>query len=177
MSDPKIIIPDLAAIAEGQIGTEERAQHDNRGAAIQRYQEATDLSGTGWPWCAGFVDWCVARWLEQCAAGGFSLGQLQRPRTAAAFGLIGWARTQARQAVTVLDPRVAPRRGDLVVYTFSHCGIVTAPLAGGSFGAVEGNTDGDGGRDGHEVARRSRSLAKVRAFIRLPVPRPVTPAA
>ena len=43
----------IADFAETQIGTQERPQHDNRGAAILKYQQATSLGGQGWPLRAG----------------------------------------------------------------------------------------------------------------------------
>jgi hypothetical protein len=49
-------INDLVAIAKTQIGTEEDSQHRHEGSAILKYQQATNLSGQGWPWCAAFVD-------------------------------------------------------------------------------------------------------------------------
>lgn len=155
----------LARTAESQIGTEERAQHDNRGAAIEKYQRATNLDGTGWPWCAAFVDWCFKEAQMELPAVG------NAPSTAAAFGLISWGEENhlmvSRPGVT---PNSAPRRGDIVVYAFSHCGIVTGtfPHRPGAFEAVEGNTNAQGGRDGYQVARRTRGLSAVRAFIRLP---------
>jgi hypothetical protein len=66
------------------------------------------------------------------------------------------------------DAKAMP--GDIVVYEFSHTGIVSR--AGDrrySFYAVEGNTNPGGGRDGYEVAERGRNYSSVRKFIRLPI--------
>ena len=149
----------LADIAESQIGTQEDSAHTNRGAAILKYQQATSLDGQGWPWCAAFVDWCV----EQSGL----LSDNLRPKTASAFDLIDWGKSSG---CTVFYPGsvATPQRGDIVVYAFSHCGIVADPGDGQTFAAIEGNTNEDGGRDGYEVARRVRSRGSVKAFIRLP---------
>ena len=148
----------IADIAESQIGTEEDAAHTNRGAAILKYQACTTLGGQGWPWCAAFVDWCVDE-------SGLMRDE-DRPKTPAAFDLIHWG---ANHGCLILSPsRVIPQRGDIVVYTFSHCGIV-ADVEPGYVHAVEGNTNSQGGRDGYEVAKRLRAFSQIKALIRIPL--------
>ena len=155
----------LATVAESQIGTQEDAAHSNRGNAILKYQQATNLGGQGWPWCAAFVDWCFqAAASATPAPAARPKGTLQRPETASAFGLITWA---GDQGLPTLHPPATPQRGDIVVYTFSHTGIVTGYTGGETFATVEGNTNDQGGSDGYEVARRTRSFGTVKAFIRL----------
>ena len=39
---------DLASFAESQVGTQEDPAHQNRGAAILKYQHSTSLDGQGW---------------------------------------------------------------------------------------------------------------------------------
>ena len=149
----------LATVAESQIGTQEDAAHSNRGSAILKYQQATSLGGQGWPWCAAFDDWCYETASAQVSA------PYPRPQTASAFGEIDWAQSVGAK---VFGPGGGtPRRGDIVVYTFSHTGIVTGYTGGESFSAVEGNTNDQGGSDGYEVARRTRNFGAVKAFIRL----------
>jgi hypothetical protein len=151
----------LAAIAESQIGTQEDAQHQNRGSAILKYQEATNLGGQGWPWCAAFVDWCLLQLSRMIGM------QFTRPQTASAFGLIDWGKEQ-NLLVFAAGSNYDPKRGDLVVYNFSHCGIVAdVDLAGKTFHALEGNSNIDGSRDGYEVVRHARNFDSVRQFIRL----------
>jgi hypothetical protein len=153
----------LAAIGESQVGTQEDSAHTNRGAAILKYQQATSLDGQGWPWCAAFVDWCLAQFITQNPLA----TRVQRPRTPSAFGLITWAKQQSCLVWFPSADRTQPTRGDLVVYTFSHCGIVIASSRD-IFYAVEGNTNTNGSADGYEVAKRPRSYADVQAFIHLP---------
>jgi hypothetical protein len=160
-------ITDLVNIARGQIGTEEDENHQNKGSSIEKYQACTGMSGQGWPWCAAFVDWCVQQFANEA---GTDITHV--PRTTAAFGLITWGNDNHYQ---VFNPPVSPKDikampGDIVVYEFSHTGIVSR--AGDpkySFYAIEGNTNPGGGRDGYEVAERGRSYSSVRKFIRLPV--------
>ena len=67
--------------------------------------------------------------------------------------------------------------GDIVVYEFSHTGIVSGTGdRESSFYAIEGNTNPGGGRDGYEVAERGRNYSSVRKFIRLPVEAALTEA-
>lgn len=159
----------LAAIAESQIGTEEDSAHTNRGEAIRKYQAATELDGQGWPWCAAFVDWCIAEAIRRFPDH-IGIRMNERPTTAAAFGLQDWANHGEHGCIVFNDPRKAAR-GDLIVYTFSHVGIVTGADGCGGLETVEGNANSQGGRDGFEVAHLTSRGAKpeqIRCFIRLP---------
>jgi hypothetical protein len=159
-------INDLVEIARKEIGTEEDEKHQNKGSSIQKYQASTSLSGQGWPWCAAFVDRCV----QQYAAEG-DTKIIHVPRTAAAFGLITWGNDNH---FPVFNPPVnatdlKPRPGDIVVYEFSHTGIVSREGdSANDFYAIEGNTNPGGGRDGYEVAERGRNCSSVKKFVRLP---------
>jgi hypothetical protein len=158
---------DLVNIARGQIGTEEDDKHQNRGSSIEKYQASTGTSDQGWPWCAAFVDWCVQQFANE---GGTNITHV--PRTAAAFGLITWGNDNHYQVfnppASSKDVKALP--GDIVVYEFSHTGIISRTGDRKySFYAIEGNTNPGGGRDGYEVAERGRNYSSVRKFIRLPV--------
>src|SRR5262249_60534417 len=101
-----------------------------------------------------------------------------RPRPAAAFGLIPWANDNPYQLfnppASSKDVKAMP--GDIVVYEFSHTGIVSRTGDRKySFYAIEGNTNPGGGRDGYEVAERGRNYSSVRKFIRLPVEAALNP--
>ena len=159
------ILGELAEIAESQIGTQEDAAHTNRGAAILKYQQSTNLGGQGWPWCAAFVDWCMQQFLARHIS--YAEHGFKRSQTASAFGLIDWAREQKLEIFNGVYQ--APQRGDIVVYAFSHCGIVAdSDPHSRTFHPIEGNTNDIGGRDGYIVARRFRGLGQVKQFIRLP---------
>lgn len=66
------------------------------------------------------------------------------------------------------NPPHAPHKGDIVVYTFSHIGIVEG-TGSGSINTIEGNTNEQGSRAGTTCRRKQRALAQVRCFIRMPV--------
>jgi hypothetical protein len=62
----------------------------------------------------------------------------------------------------------APDRGDIVVFSFSHTGIVVQSGHGGFF-SVEGNTTpGTGGNQGYLVEKRWRPQSLLKGFVRLP---------
>jgi hypothetical protein len=150
------MILDLVEIARKEIGIQEDPKHQNTGSSIKKYQDADNLPGQGYPWCASFVDWCIAEY-DKIHPLGFPL-----PKSAAAFDLIKWG---ANNGLLMLVSHPLP--GDIVVYTFSHCGIVSSVEDRG-FRAIEGNTNASGGRDGYEVAQRLRQYGLVMKFIRLP---------
>ncbi len=156
----------LVNIAREEIGTEEDPKHQNTGSSIKKYQDSTSLGGQGWPWCAAFVDWCVQQY---AAKDNTKIAHV--PRTASAFGLITWGNDNHFSVFNppVKDDDRLPRIGDIVVYEFSHTGIVSGDRdSNHDFYAIEGNTNPGGGRDGYEVAERGRNYSSVRKFIRLP---------
>jgi hypothetical protein len=162
----------LAEIALSQVGVKE-VGGNNRGAKIRMYQSATNLAPAPWAWCAAFVDHCIAEWLKDPATA-FWLDlhktsiSAWRPKTAAAFGLLKWA-SDRPHTTTILPEGSTPQPGDLVVFDFSHCGIVTG-YKGGRVLTVEGNTNGRGERDsqsGDGVWAKSRPASLVRNFIRI----------
>lgn len=163
----------LARIAEAELGNAEEPRGSNRGAAIQKYFEADaytpNKADNGYAWCACFVSWCVQRFLASAEGADVVV---RPPRLSAAFSFRDWGKANG---CLVLTPGACnpahewPKRGDIVVYTFSHVGIVTSVSAKGDrvFSAVEGNTDENGGREGWEVARRARTFGNVLCFVRM----------
>lgn len=155
----------LVQIAEAEVGNRESGGN-NRGKSVVKYQKATNLDPDNWPWCAAFVDWCIQQLLLQPEYQ--NMAPKQRPTTAAAFGLLEWAKKQGLTTPTPDDYH--PKAGDIVVYEFSHCGIVTG-YSPGTITTVEGNTNGKGERDsvtGDGVWRKTRSTSLVRRYIKMP---------
>jgi hypothetical protein len=124
--------------------------------------------------CAAFTSWVVCEWLkdpENVEWLGLKVmtPDKWRPKTAAAFGYISWAKE--RPATTkVLSKKAKPHVGDFAVFDFSHIGVVTKVLSDGRFQCVEGNTNGKGTRDsksGDGVWLKTRSPSLVRSFVRI----------
>lgn len=161
----------LARIAESQLGVREHGGN-NCGPEIRKYQKATWLMPDAWPWCGAFVCWVVQQWLASPSA----LAALKmsvesagafRPRTAGAWDLVRWAKENGLKVVGENEPA---RRGDIVVFDFSHVGFVAEDSDRGEIATIEGNTNGRGERDsesGDGVFRKHRDRELVKAFIRL----------
>ena len=161
----------LALIAEREIGVREKGGN-NRGADIVRYQTATWLAPGPWPWCAAFICWCICEWLKAPSVRETlhmteAAAQKWRPKTAGAWDFVNWAKGAG---LKVLGENEPVRRGDLVVYDFSHIGIVLKDSERGEIETAEGNTNGKGERDsesGDGVWRKFRERSLAKAFIRL----------
>lgn len=160
----------LIDIALAQVGTHEEGGN-NKGPMIVEYQKATWLAPAPYPWCAAFMCWC----LQQFLAGSYPLFvtnvediEKWRCRNASAFGWIKWA---TNKGLTVLDNKQPAKAGDIVVFTFSHIGLVTDDQLPGKdyIETVEGNSSShvvaDSGQDG--VWKHQRSISLVRNYIRL----------
>ena len=116
-------------------------------------------------WCAAFVDWCVMQLLMKSPQA-TSLALSQRPKTASAFDLLHWGKSA--NCTVHNGHESAPVRGDIVVFNFSHTGIVVQS-GSGHFYSVEGNTTlGSGGNQGYLVERRWRARGLLKGFVRLP---------
>lgn len=161
----------LVAIAMSQVGVKE-VGGNNRGVKIREYQAATNLKPAAWPWCAALTSWVIREWLKDKEVvqwlGLKTSTEQWRPKTAAAFGYIEWAKKRPN-TTKVLPETAAPKVGDLVIFDFSHIGIVVE-VNRGSFKAVEGNTNQRGTRDsdsGDGVWLKTRKNSLVRAFVRI----------
>lgn len=162
-------------IAVSQIGIREEGGNNN-GAQIREYQQATWLKPDSWAWCAAFVDWCLREWLhtsdEACKALGLDSAkeiEAWRNKDASAFGAIKWGQSKG---LYITDEKEQAKAGDLVVFDFSHIGIVIEDQLPGKdyIVTVEGNTNGKGERDsvsGDGVWRKERKTSLVKNYIRI----------
>lgn len=152
------------ALAEADRGTRE-TDGPNEGPRIREYLANVDPPiHHAAPWCAAAVQY----WADLAA---HQLGMdnpLDEVRLEALVqSYADWAHWSGGR---VWAHQVEP--GDLVLYSFGgrrfdHIGIVVRPPdEAGRFLAVEGNTDADGGREGVEVAVRSRILNPGMMFVR-----------
>jgi hypothetical protein len=166
-------LENLAKIALSQVGVKEVGGNNN-GPQVRKYQAATNLKPASWPWCAALTSWVVREWLKdpenvEWLGLKVMIPEKWRPRTAAAFGYISWAKERPATA-KVLSNKAKPHVGDFVIFDFSHIGIVTKVLPNGRFQCVEGNTNGRGTRDsksGDGVWLKTRSASLVRNFVRI----------
>lgn len=141
-------------IAVEQVGTKEVGS--NGGPAIRKYQAATWLEPGSWPWCAAFVCWCFREAAKITDPG------IKRPQTAGAWDFERWAK---KAGAKLIKPGASPKPGDIVVFEFSHIGIVDRNRV--ELRTIEGNTNEEGGREGDGVYRRVRKMSQVRSLIRI----------
>jgi len=156
----------ICEVARREIGVEE-FHGSNSGPRVMEYQASTDLVGTGWPWCAAFVCWCVRESMR--ITNEPETATFRRPKTAGAWAFIPWSLAQDESTSTLRNPGGDIRPGDILVYTFSHIGIAVEEPEHGYVVAIEGNTDGEGSREGGAVLHKRRRLAQVKARIRFTV--------
>lgn len=166
------MIRSLAFTAFHELGVREEGGN-NTGARVRAFQSATDIPAGPWPWCAAFVCYCIKEWLEDPEVVAWlalraSTPDQWRPRTARAFGLTDWARTRP-YTTEILGPYEPAPCGSIVVFSFSHTGILWKPSqASGLLEVIEGNTNSTSpgeGREGDRVALRLRSRSVIQNFI------------
>ncbi len=153
-------------IAKAQIGVTESGGN-NKG--VEKYQRATWLKPGAWPWCAAFVAWCLMEFYSNLTGALAETAEDFRCKDSRAFGWIKWANAKG---ILVLDEKSLAKAGDLVVYDFSHIGIVVKDQLKltDKIETVEGNvepntTQRDGSADGvHDMKRNTKT---VKAYIRI----------
>ena len=158
----------LLTIAENEIGVTEVGD-SNSGKRVREYQASTNLEGTGWPWCAAFVCWCIREWGKdsnvrdalKLTKEGF---EEWRPKTAAAFGFHAWGK---KNGLLVMDDSQSNilHTGDIMTFDMSHVGFVNDDK-GTKVYTVEGNTSTQGSRDGGGVYAKVRNRSLGKMFVR-----------
>jgi hypothetical protein len=161
----------LISIARRDVGGTETSK--NHGPAIGKFWPATnypDGYADRAPYCAAAVCYWVREWLQDpdvLAALGKTAEQAEkwRCKSAAAFGWDEWARDGHARAFDANDG-VTLHTGDIVVFSFSHIGILYDDAPGSLF-TIEANTNDAGGRDGDGIWQKTRAPRLVRRFVRL----------
>lgn len=154
----------LVELAAAEVGVSE-IDGTNCGPRVNEYKAATWLpADKPWPWCAAFICWLIREAME---------GRdwtFPRPETAGAWDFENWCLKVDKSAILKRNPGKDIRAGDIVIFTFSHIGIATSePDIYKMVRTIEGNTDGEGSREGGAVLRKRRSLSKIRSRIRFTV--------
>lgn len=151
----------IVSIAKSQVGIRE-ANINNTGADIVKYQKATWLEPSDWPWCAAFTAWVLQQAVKQSKRTDVKLCP-----DASAYGWEKWGKKHGWLLLPETEPCFA---GDFVTFDFSHIGIVTADK-GLNIQTIEGNTNGKGERDsesGDGVWEKTRVRTLAKTFIRIP---------
>jgi uncharacterized protein (TIGR02594 family) len=131
----------IVPIAERELGVHEVPMGSNTGHRVREYQAATFLGGTGWPWCAAFVNWVWRR-----------AGTKWPYHSASAWGMLSWAHAHGAQVWL-------PKAGDAVVFNWGdgHIAIFTRFIAGG-VEVIGGNQD-------DQVSRKVYPKSTVKGYI------------
>lgn len=168
------LLDKLVAIAQKEVGTRESGGN-NRGQRIEVYQQSTWLAPGPWPWCAAFTAWILREWLNdtevRAALKLSDTASVERWRCldASAFGWEKWAKGKKLKVLTEKD---LARRGDFVIFDFSHIGIVAADQkkTTDKIDTIEGNTNNKGQRDstsGDGVWVKQRASSLVKSYVRI----------
>lgn len=140
------------AVAVTQLGVQEEPKGSNSGPQVNKYLASIGL-GPGYSWCMAFVYWCFRE--ANAAAQLVPTGGVLRQ----------W---NERPQLRVTSP--AP--GDIFIMDYGkgmgHTGIVEK-VVGANIHTIEGNTNSEGSREGFEVSRRVRPIAKCKGFLRIKV--------
>ena len=162
----------LIDIAMRDVGLKETSR--NHGPAIEKFWPATsypDGYQNREPYCAAAVCYWVREWLSlpdvQAALGFTTVAQAMawRCRSARAFDWIQWAKEKKLRILSD-SPEETLHTGDIVVYDFSHIGIVINDSKTRIL-TIEANTGPAPGNEGDGIYRKDRPKEVARAFIRL----------
>lgn len=157
----------IVTLAEKEVGTEE-INGSNCGPRVNEFKAATNLPAKeAWPWCAAFICWLVREAMKAC--GLKETATFKRPTTAGAWAFEQWSLAQDATTQTRRLHQGDIRAGDIVIFTFSHIGIATGPPVNGMVPTIEGNTDGQGSREGGAVLRKSRRVEQIKCRIRFTI--------
>ena len=160
----------LADIAARYIGVKETGNNKagNSKELLAIFQsDSLSVNGVtdGYPWCAAFVSFCVQALIKNSPS--FILTVPPKEASVNRF-LNVWA----KNSKCLIFPRnsefFSPQKGDIVVFTFSHIGIVES-VDGKMVTTIEGNTNDAGSREGSVVARKVRNSSIIKCYIRLPL--------
>lgn len=136
-------------VAVAELGVREIPDGSNSGPRVRQYQAATWLPGTGWPWCAAFVNWAYRQ-----------AGYVLPDRSAGAWDLVDRA---VRNGWAVTVPPSGVRPGDIVAWRTGSGHVSLAERydpATGLLHTVDGNVS-------NMVARRARPVSQVYRAVRV----------
>lgn len=158
-------ISTLVNIAANEIGVKE-GKHKER---INEYLSTTTIGPGDYAWCAAFVSWCIKKTLETYKPPEIKNYESWRCRSARVFDWEPWAKS--RNLEIIYNCEKPARKGDLIIFDFSHIGIVGFDQLSikDKIITIEGNTNKKGSRDGDGVylKERSPSPETIHCFIRI----------
>lgn len=150
-------------VARGPIGACEVPAGSNRGPFVRRCLKAAGLD-EGYPWCVGFAQ----------LAGRTALGKLWPLPVTAGCAIVGeWATkrgilhdTPEPGDLFLLRALVKDKEHPAGLWRFAHTGFIDGPKEPEGWPTLEGNTSGEGSREGWIVAARHRNFGPADRFVR-----------
>ena len=145
---------DVLAVAAGELGVREQPANSNR-VKYNDWYYGREVSGSGYPWCMAFVQWCFAH-----------AGAPLPFKTASCGALLHWYRENQPECIVA-----NPQPGDIAIFDFpggadtDHTGIVES-VGESTVTTIDGNTGTTSDANGGAVMRRTRNRSSVRAYIR-----------
>lgn len=166
-SSPQALLADIAAKYIGVKETGNNKAGDSKELLAIFESDSLTVNGVtdGYPWCAAFVSFCVQKLLNNSPA--FSITIPPKEASVSRF-LNLWAKNNNCLIFPRNSEFFTPQKGDIVVFTFSHIGIVES-VNSRMVTTIEGNTNDAGSREGSVVARKVRVNSIVKSYIRLPL--------
>ena len=154
----------LISLAKKEVGTEE-VDGTNCGVRVNEYKSTTSLDPKeSWPWCAAFICWLFK---EAMKDGKYTF---LRPKTAGAWAFEKWCLEQDNSVILKKPHNNNITAGDIVIFKFSHIGIaISCPDENGYINTIEGNTDGEGSREGGAVLQKKRKTSSIRSVIKIKI--------
>lgn len=166
-SSPQGLLADIAAkyIGVKETGNNKAGNSKTLQAIFKSDSLVVNGVTDGYPWCAAFVSFCVQKLLNYSPF----FPTIIPPREASVSRFLNiWAKNNSCLIFPVNSTLFTPQKGDIVVFTFSHIGIVES-VSGRMITTIEGNTNDAGSREGSVVARKVRLNSIIKSYIRLPV--------
>ena len=157
--EPEMSLADrVLSVARSQLGRCEEPRGSNWGPAVQGYLASVGITFPA-AWCMAFAYWVVDKAAREA--------KVDNPLHKTGGVMAQW------NALRGTGHRVStPRRGDLFVMSFGrglgHIGFVER-VQGDRIMTIEGNSNDEGSREGHEVCRKpgGRAISSCIGFIRL----------
>lgn len=147
---------EVLRVACGELGVKEQPMNSNC-VKYNAWYYGKDVSGSAYPWCMAFVQWCYAR-----AGADLPL------RTASCGALLRWYEERDPECIVPLDEGLP---GDIVIFDFpggaptDHTGLLES-VGKETVTTIDGNTGSTSDANGGAVMRGTRSRQYVRAVIR-----------
>lgn len=124
MSNREIVVENLIETARGELGT---ARKSINMVKYNKSYYGHDVSGEDFKWCVVFLWWCM----QKCR-----VPMSVFPKTARVFTLRDWYKEKDRY----FKASSTPLQGDLVVFSYSHIGLVVK-VTDDQVITIEGNQD------------------------------------